>query len=97
MKHIDIKEVLQDKHTGQNICVCGWVRTSRDSKNVAFLELNDGSCLKNLQVVLDKNNFNADADYMHLGAALMVTGKVVPGLQPGTVEISAEEVTVLGD
>ncbi|HNT54772.1 MAG TPA: asparagine--tRNA ligase [Anaerolineaceae bacterium] len=97
MKHIDIKEILQGQYVGQTVTVCGWVRTSRDSKNVAFLELNDGSCLKNFQVVLDKNNFNADGDYMHLGAALMVQGKVVAGMQPGTVEIVAAEVTVLGD
>ena len=44
MQHIDLKEISSDKsYIGKTVTVCGWVRTSRDSKNVAFVELNDGS------------------------------------------------------
>ena len=55
MKHIDIQVLRTDAaYIGKEVVVCGWVRTSRDSKNVAFLELNDGTSLKHLQIVLDK-------------------------------------------
>ena len=55
MKHTDIFEILNDKsYIDTKVTVCGWVRTSRDSKNMAFLELNDGTTLKHLQIVIDK-------------------------------------------
>jgi asparaginyl-tRNA synthetase len=97
MKRIEVMEILKGQNTGQTVPVCGWVRTSRDSKNVAFLEINDGSCLKNLQVVIDKSQFGENSDFMHLGAAIQVVGEVVPGLQQDSVEIAAREITVLGD
>ncbi len=97
MKRIEVVEILKGQYTGQAVSVCGWVRTSRDSKNVAFLEINDGSCFKNLQIVVDKAAFGDNSDFMHLGAALQVKGEVVPGLQEGSVEIAAKEITVLGD
>ena len=53
MKHTDIKEIFDSPKFGEEVTVCGWVRTSRDSKNVAFIELNDGTFFKNLQVVCD--------------------------------------------
>ena len=57
MKHTDIKLIFTEptKFAGQSLTVCGWVRTSRDSKNVAFFELNDGTTCKNLQIVIDKD------------------------------------------
>ena len=97
MKRIEVKEVLQGLLKGQSVSVCGWVRTSRDSKNMAFLEINDGSCLKNLQIVVDKAAFGENSDFMHLGAALQVKGEVVPGMQEGSVEVAAREIIVLGD
>ena len=54
MKHIDVKQIFADKAYGSEVTVCGWVRTARDSKNVAFIELNDGTSLKHLQIVIDK-------------------------------------------
>ena len=56
MKHTDIYEVLRDKTLlGKSVTVCGWVRTFRDSAQVAFLELADGTSFARLQVVIDKN------------------------------------------
>ena len=52
---IKILSVLQSKTPMETICVKGWVRTRRDSKNFSFIELNDGSCLKNLQVIADES------------------------------------------
>ena len=45
----------QEALSGQTITVCGWARTIRDMKTFGFVELNDGSCFKNLQIVLDAN------------------------------------------
>ncbi len=96
MKHTDIKTVFDSPAYGEEVTVCGWVRTSRDSKNVAFAELNDGTSLKHLQIVIDKEagkDFPDDA--LKLGTSLKVTGKVVEG-RNNTPEINAGEITVLG-
>ena len=54
MKHEDIKLVLTNKeYIGENITICGWVKTIRRSKNMCFVELNDGTSLKNIQLVVD--------------------------------------------
>ena len=97
MKHTDIADVLGSQElVGKEITVCGWVRTSRNSKSVAFIELNDGTSLKNIQIVVEKG----DGDYKEprVGMSLKVCGKVAAG-RNNTVEINAlpEGITVLGD
>ena len=64
MKHTDIKNIFENcaDYIGKQTVVCGWVKTSRNSKNVAFVELNDGTCFKNLQVVIDKEKFDAKVE-----------------------------------
>ena len=97
MKHMDIKQIFSDKSLiDTSVTVCGWVRTSRDSKNMAFLELNDGTTLKHLQVVIDKTAISDVSDFMRLGTALKVVGKLVVSFNGDSVEINAEELTVLG-
>ena len=96
MKHTDIKEVFSAKEYGRKETVCGWVRTARDSKNVAFLELNDGTTLKHIQIVIDKEKgINYSDEVMKLGASVKVTGEVVEGRQ-GYPEINAEEIVLIG-
>jgi len=96
MKHIDIKKIFTDPaYIGQNVTVCGWVRTSRDSKNVAFLELNDGTSLKHLQIVLDKEVLTDVSAFMPIGTSLKVEGTLVASERNG-VEINATAITVLG-
>ena len=57
MKHINIRDIMENgAFVGTEATVCGWVRTARDSKNMAFLELNDGTTLKHLQIVVDNLN-----------------------------------------
>ncbi|MDE6796951.1 MAG: asparagine--tRNA ligase, partial [Ruminococcus sp.] len=87
MKHTDIKNLLNTKAENQEVTVCGWVRTSRNSKSVAFIEVNDGTSLKNIQVVVDKS---ADTDYKvaRVGTSVKVTGVLVEG-RNNTVEINA--------
>lgn len=97
MKHIDIKDIqTKAKYVDTDVTVCGWVRTSRDSKNMAFLEMNDGTSLKHLQIVIDKSALDNYDFALKLGTALKVTGTVVPARQ-GSVEINAKEITLLGD
>ena len=84
---------------GQAVSLSGWVRTLRDSKAFGFIELNDGSCQKNCQVVLDREKLADYDNIVHcgVGAALRVRGTVVltPEMrQP--FELHAKEVEVEG-
>ena len=89
----------QEQLGGKEITVCGWARTIRDMKTFGFVELNDGSCFKNLQIVLDANaldNYREIAG-QNVGAALSVTGTVVltpEAKQP--LEVKAASVAVEG-
>lgn len=98
MKHIDIKDIVtKPEYVGQSVTVCGWVRTARNSKNVAFIELNDGTTLKHLQIVIDKESGVDFEDALRLGTSLKVIGTVVKALQGEGVEINAESIAVLGE
>ncbi len=97
MEHIDIKHVLEKaEYMGQTVTVCGWVRTSRESKTMAFAELNDGTSLTHIQIVIDRANLEYPATALRLGTALRVVGQVVEARQ-GSVEINATEIEVLGE
>lgn len=98
MEHIDLCKIRTGDYVGKKVTVCGWVRTSRDSKNVAFVELNDGSELNHMQVVFDKEAFPADKldGLLDLGAAISVVGTVENGLKAESVEIRAESAELLG-
>ena len=96
MKHLDVKDVMTNKeYTGKEVTVCGWIRTARDSKNMAFFELNDGTSLKHIQVVIDKAVLTVEDEALKLGAAVKVVGIVVAGRNDAN-EINATEVTLLG-
>lgn len=99
MKHTDIKSIIGSKEEfiGKTVTVCGWVRTSRNSKSVAFAELNDGTSLKNIQVVIEKND-STDFKEPRVGMAVKVTGTAVEG-RNNTVEINAVpgNIQILGD
>lgn len=97
MKHTDIKEVLEKKELlGKEVTVCGWVRTSRESKNMAFAELNDGTALTHIQIVIDRAQIDYPASALRLGTALKVVGEVVEARQ-GSVEINVKEIEILGE
>ena len=89
----------QDKLGGKTVTVCGWARTIRDMKTFGFIELNDGSCFKNLQVVMDANMLDNYKDIagQNVGAALIITGTVVltpQAKQP--LEVKAQTIAVEG-
>lgn len=97
MKHIDIAAVLQDKTLiGSKVTVCGWVRTSRDSAAVAFLELTDGTSFSRLQVVVDKSKLELDPECTKCGASVTATGIVVKAFKGDGAELNAESVSLLG-
>ena len=64
---------------GQTLTVCGWARTIRDMKNFGFIELNDGSCFKSLQVVLERGKLENydEVARQNVGAAFIVHGELV--------------------
>ena len=102
MKRTELKELWANSAAmdGREVLVCGWIRTSRDSKNFGFIELNDGSCFKNVQVVLVADQLDCYKEIMrqNVGAALVVKGtvKLTPqAKQP--FEIAATEVAVEGE
>lgn len=97
-----IKEILKTPATGQEITVKGWVRSKRDSKAVCFIALNDGSCMNNIQIIINKeiaNNNLLDAiNKLNTGASCTVNGNLVESLGKGqTVEVQASNITVLGE
>jgi len=79
--------------------VAGWVRTKRESKENIFIEINDGSCLSNLQVVVGVGDSSFDiAQRLHTGASVYIQGSLVPSPAVGqTWELKPNIITVFGD
>ena len=93
-----VKAVLQDGTPGQQLTVMGWVRSKRGNKAVAFIALNDGSTIANLQVVVDVTHFSEELlRQITTGACIRVDGAVVesPGQQQ-RVELQAARIELLG-
>ncbi len=98
MERTVIIDALQLKAEEQQINVRGWVRSRRGNKSVNFIALNDGSTIKNIQVVVDLANFAEEAlKPITTGSCISVTGKLVESQGAGqTVEIIAEDIEVYG-
>lgn len=100
MKRERIARVLSSADVDFKATVMGWVRTKRDSKGgFTFIEINDGSCLSNLQVIAndDLPNYREEVSQLHTGCSLRVTGTVVASPGKGQrVEMRADEIQVLG-
>ena len=101
MHRITIKEIYADSpaYGGKTVTVMGWAKTIRDSKAFGFIELNDGSCFKNCQVVFEReklSNYDEIAR-QNVGASLVVKGTLVltpENRQP--FEIKADQIEVMG-
>ena len=93
-----ISELLKTAEEGQSATVSGWVRNKRVSKNVGFLELNDGSTLANLQLVFSGDGIGpAAAEPVDKGAAIQATGRLVPSRGKGQPwELAVETVELVG-
>ncbi len=96
MKHLDIEKALQSKEK-KSVVVCGWVRSFRESANVAFFDLSDGTSFQKLQVVVDRSALSVDAACTKLGAAVRVTGKLVPAYKGEGNDLNAESFELLGE
>ncbi|HIF50362.1 MAG TPA: asparagine--tRNA ligase [Thiotrichaceae bacterium] len=91
-------ELLKSEAAQESVLIKGWIRTQRESKDFSFIELNDGSCLANIQIIVD----NDVDDYQEIvklttGAAISVTGELVESLGKGQKwEVRARAIGVLG-
>ena len=65
-----IKDLLTSAPDQRAVTVCGWVRTVRDSKNLVFVQVNDGSCFANIQLTFDRSNPSANADASNIEESL---------------------------
>ena len=101
-----IKDLLSSSPDGRNVKVCGWVRTIRDSKNLAFIQVNDGSCFANIQLTFDRNSPSKNANVnnieetlkkLNTGASVRATGILIPSPASGqAVEVTIENIECLG-
>ena len=103
MERTEIKTLFENiPENDIYITVAGWVKTSIESKNLAFLELNDGSCFKNLQVILESSKFDDESNYKKVanaavGSAVIVYGKLIltpDAKQP--FELNADNAEIVG-
>ena len=100
IKRLRISELLSNgkEYVNTEIDVKGWVRTRRGNKNVQFVALNDGSTIKNLQIVFDLSNFSEeDLKPITTGASIHVQGELIESQGKGqTVELQAKELEIYG-
>jgi asparaginyl-tRNA synthetase len=96
MERIKIVQLLKSSHPMDSVIVKGWVRTKRDAKDFSFIEVNDGSCLANAQVIASETLLNyAEIRKITTGSSLMVTGALIPSQGKGQQwEIQAREITI---
>ena len=102
MKNIDIIDIFTNgnSYLNQTVKVAGWVRTSRDSKTMAFLAINDGTTLNHLQIVIDKSKFDSAqiSAVSPLGTSVEIDGTLVSSVvAQDSFEINAEKMVVLGE
>ncbi len=101
-----IKNLLAASPDGQKVKVCGWVRTIRDSKNLVFIQVNDGSCFANIQLTFDRNsplnnanvnNIEETLKKLNTGASVRAEGILIPSPASGqAVEVTLESIECLG-
>jgi asparaginyl-tRNA synthetase len=98
MKRKKVKELLTMAAVGEDVIVKGWVRTKRGSRDIAFIALNDGSTIHNIQIVAETSIFDENLlRDVTTGACIAVTGKLVESLGQGqSVEIKASHIEIYG-
>ena len=98
MKRTKIADIFNPALLGQEVCVKGWVRTRRGNKYVQFVALNDGSTIKNIQIVFDMNEFTDEQlKPVTTGSSVCVEGLLVESMGKGqTCEIQAKKLEVYG-
>ena len=101
LKRLEIKDLNRSykSYVGQEVTICGWIKTIRESKSIGFIELNDGGCFKSVQVIIQENKLENYKDVVkqNVGASIIVKGKVIEtpdAKQP--FEVNADEVIIEG-
>jgi asparaginyl-tRNA synthetase len=94
-----ISELIKDKPVGEIVSVAGWIRTRRDTGEFSFLEVNDGSCLANIQIIAneDLENYSREIKQLTTGCSVRIRGQLKESPAKGQeVEIHADEIIVVG-
>ena len=94
-----IVQILRSQPDGNIIAISGWVKSCRHSKNVSFIDLNDGSCLQNIQIIIDNHldNYSTEILTISTGCSLKITGHLRESPGKGQlVELHAKTITILG-
>lgn len=92
-----VKKILKNENRNYEVKVSGWVRTARNSKTFSFIEINDGSCMANIQIIADNTleNYSGEIDSLTTGSSITVEGKVIESQGKGqTIELHAKTVKV---
>ena len=100
MKNRRIIDILRNGQPEETVTVQAWVRTKRELKEFSFVEVNDGSSLANLQIILDANlpDYQSLIAKLNTGASLEVSGNLVPSPAKGQrIELKADAVTIFGE
>lgn len=103
MKTQRIKEILVSEPNGHEVTINGWVRTKRETKNLVFIQINDGSCFASIQVTIDRDKgisaeTEAEIKKISTGASVSATGILSPSPASGqAVEVQANTITVIGE
>ncbi len=98
MSRTTVAQVLRATQSPGKVVVKGWVRTRRDSKTFSFIEINDGSCLTNLQIIADASipGYEESVPSLRTGASIAVEGEVIESQGKQKWELQANSLTVLG-
>ena len=96
---IDVNNLFKDDYINKEVVVCGWIRNHRRQKDFGFIDFNDGTCFKNLQIVYDKNlNDFEKIQKLHIGSSIKVKGKIIKSEGSGQeIEMKLLDYTLLGD
>ena len=96
---IDVKDLFKENYIGKKVTICGWIRNHRKQKDFGFIDFNDGTYFKNLQVVYDNNLNNfSEIQKFHIGSAIEVTGEIIKSEGSGQdFEMKLDDIKLLGD
>ncbi len=100
MEKTGIKHILQMEPQEQELTVQGWIRTKRDSKGIAFLEINDGTSIKNLQAIAEQTlpGYDDIMKRINTGCSVAITGNLIPSPAKGqAVELKVTGIEILGE
>lgn len=96
---IDVKDLFKNDYKNKDVTISGWIRNHRKQKEFGFIDFNDGTYFKNLQVVYDNKLKNFDEiQKLHIGSAITITGKIIESLGDGQeIEMQLKNCVLEGD